>query len=554
MKTKKSKARLNANIGTWMPPLITVVLFSILLFFALQFTSFKKGQWEKDVRARLTEVLIAKKSKLEQALYSRIFYTKSIAAYVSLHPTVSLNEFNNLANELIKSDSVISSMALSPDCIIQAIFPLEGHEAALGLDLLAHPKRKEIVEKTIETHKTFVAGPVELIEGGRAFISYTPIFNKTTSSDTAFWGVTDIVIYETPLIAEVGLLTNEGGFLFALRGIDGSGDQGNIFWGEPSVFDNSPVKVFIELPFGSWAFAAIPANGWDDYADQDSMLLLLLIISAFIISFLIGLFTNAILKIRRNEKELQAIFNSMSSLVIEFNSEARYKKIAPTNHELLYKTEQELLGKTVFEVFDKELAKYFLDNITLCLRSKKLVVIEYPLLIDDNKKWFTARLGYKSENAVIFQAYDISEQKKREEELAVSEKNLKELNATKDRLFSIIAHDLKSPFNQILGFSEILNTEYDELSEAEKKQFIEIIHKGSGQTVWLIENLLQWAQTQRNIKSQHTEHIVLTKIVDETLVTFQQDALRKNITLITDIDKDIRVVSKLECCLPFFVI
>ncbi len=219
-----------------LPLILSVAFFAILMTATIRYIGFKKVQWEKNVRAELFDQLITKKTKLEKALYSRIYYTKSVAAYVSLRPEITDQEFNNLAAELIQNDSVISTIALSQDCIINAIYPTDGHEAAIGLDLLAHPERREIVEKTIETHEPYIAGPVELVEGGMAFISYTPIFDKTSSSDNNFWGVTDIVIYKDKLLEEAHLHTEEDGNLFSLRGYNGQGETGVVFLGDGKKF------------------------------------------------------------------------------------------------------------------------------------------------------------------------------------------------------------------------------------------------------------------------------------------------------------------------------
>ncbi|MFK5854522.1 MAG: CHASE domain-containing protein [Bacteroidota bacterium] len=162
-------SKLNILVKKSLPLVIALLSFSILLTGSFIFTNYKQDILEKDMKARLSEILMTKKSKLEKALYSRIHYTKSVAAYVSVVPDISNSEFYNLAQQLIDNDSVISTMALSKNCILNAIYPLVGHEAAIGLNLLSHPERREIVEKTIETHSTFIAGPVELIEGGIAF-------------------------------------------------------------------------------------------------------------------------------------------------------------------------------------------------------------------------------------------------------------------------------------------------------------------------------------------------------------------------------------------------
>jgi signal transduction histidine kinase len=74
---------------------------------------------------------------------------------------------------------------------------------------------------------------------------------------------------------------------------------------------------------------------------------------------------------------------------------------------------------------------------------------------------------------------------------------LKQLNATKDKFFSIIAHDLKNPFATLLGFSDLLISGFDTIPDNKKLEFMQMIHKSGKETYELLENLLQWSRSQR---------------------------------------------------------
>jgi sensor domain CHASE-containing protein len=198
-----------SSIKQYRPILIAIVVFGFLAYAVVQYLNFEKQLKNQDIRGEIFDNLIFKKSKLEKALSSRIYYTKGIAAFVSINPDITEPEFQELTKKLIGKDSVIHTMSLAKDCIIGAMYPREGNEAAIGLDLLDHKARREIVEETIQTKNTFVAGPVELMEGGIAFISYTPIFVPVNIDSQQFWGVTDIVIKRDQLINEAGIKTEE---------------------------------------------------------------------------------------------------------------------------------------------------------------------------------------------------------------------------------------------------------------------------------------------------------------------------------------------------------
>ncbi|MGQ8335973.1 ATP-binding protein [Sunxiuqinia sp. A32] len=505
--------------------------FSILLLGSYQYSNYRQGVWEKDIRANLQETLISKKSALEKALYSRIYYTRGVAAYVSMHPEIKEDEYAQLAREFIQDDPVISTMALSKNGIITFIYPKKGHESAIGLNLLEHPERQQIVEKTIETHNTFVAGPVDLVEGGIAFISYTPIFNQQDGDENIFWGMTDIVIHKDKLLKEAGLKNADSDYIYALRGYNGLGNEGKIFWGDEKIFEATPVTINIELPTGSWVLASIPNNGWNSYVDQDKTLLIILLASSFIISILLGLFANALIRIRRNEKELTAIFRSMNSLIIELNDKGEYLKIAPTNKSLLVKPEEQLLGKSLYDIFEIEQAKQFHDAILKCLKEKDIITITYNLKINGKTQWFSAQISNKSEDTVIFNANDITELKNHEENILKTSKELTETNAMKDKFFSIIAHDLRGPITSYKSLTDILLQNYKDITDDEKIELISNMQQSSSDIADLLENLLSWANSQNgrlNIQKQPTQ---LKELVNSVLPAYEANSELKQVKI-----------------------
>ena len=519
------------KLAKYQPILIALISFGIFIFIILKYTEFNREQKEKDIKGKLLEILNTKKSQLEKSLYSRIYYTKGIAAYVTIHPNISNEVFYNLSNELINNDTVINSMALSKDCILGAIYPLTGHESAIGLNLLEHPNRKKIVESTIKTKNTFVAGPVELVEGGIAFISYTPIFTKIPKEPSKFWGVTDIVILNDKLFNEIKLYDHDANYKYALKGTDGSGITGECFWGDSKIFDDDPVVVNVLLPTGNWAFACVPVNGWESLINKTEILTIVLYLCSIIISVLIWLLTKAILKIRANERELKALFGSMQDLIIEFDKNGRYVKIAPTNESLLIRPAKELLGKTMYEVFDKDTADYFVNAIRECLNLKKLVIIDYPLEINSLTFWFQARLSYISEETVIYVAHDNTYKMKVEEKLRQSEKELIELNATKDMFFSIIAHDLKNPLGVFRNMTKLLIDTYAEFTEEERIDFLKLIKDSANNIYSLLENLLEWSRSQRGLILYNPIHFDLFDIVNNTIKILKPSADNKRIII-----------------------
>ncbi len=138
---------------------------------------------------------------------------------------------------------------------------------------------------------------------------------------------------------------------------------------------------------------------------------------------------------------------------------------------------------------------------------------------------------------------DVTDNKKAKQALIENERKLNESNKTKDKFFSIIAHDLKSPFNSLLGFSEILKDEYDDCSEEEKKKYIKIIYNGLVNTHKLLDDLLTWSRTQKGTITYNPEKINLFLITREINELLKQSIETKSINLINKINLNTYVVA-----------
>ena len=130
-----------------------------------------------------------------------------------------------------------------------------------------------------------------------------------------------------------------------------------------------------------------------------------------------------------------------------------------------------------------------------------------------------------------------------EKTVSIKTLELKELNASKDKFFSIIAHDLKNPFQSIIGFSEMLNEEIDAEHPAKIKQFTKMINTSAVQTLRLLENLLEWANSQRGKISFNPGLINLSELFHDEFMMLNEMAIEKNIELIKSFDDDLTIVA-----------
>lgn len=118
------------------------------------------------------------------------------------------------------------------------------------------------------------------------------------------------------------------------------------------------------------------------------------------------------------------------------------------------------------------------------------------------------------------------------EELRQQTKRLQELNATKDKLFAIIAHDLRAPLSGILGVSELLIDDLGRRPVAENKELIEEIHDTSQQSLSLLDNLLRWSLLETGKFKYQPVQIALFTIVQKVLRLLQSSLAKKHQHLI----------------------
>ncbi len=127
------------------------------------------------------------------------------------------------------------------------------------------------------------------------------------------------------------------------------------------------------------------------------------------------------------------------------------------------------------------------------------------------------------------------------EERKKTEILLREVNASKDKLYSIIAHDLKSPFSTLIGFSDLLVNEWNTFTNDERFEMIKIMQTTSNSALDLLVNLLEWSRYQIGNFKYEPKRFEFNKLAIETYSQLKGQALLKNITIKIDIRKELFV-------------
>jgi PAS domain S-box-containing protein len=136
---------------------------------------------------------------------------------------------------------------------------------------------------------------------------------------------------------------------------------------------------------------------------------------------------------------------------------------------------------------------------------------------------------------------DNTTQKQLELNLKTNEEKLFKLNTDKDKFFSIIAHDLRSPFNGMLGLLEILANDYHEYSDEERLSFVQSSHTSAAKAFNLLNDLLEWARLQNEHFEIKKESLNLKEIITDNVEIYKKNASEKEIIIRININPSINI-------------
>ncbi|NIJ45218.1 PAS domain S-box-containing protein [Wenyingzhuangia heitensis] len=183
--------------------------------------------------------------------------------------------------------------------------------------------------------------------------------------------------------------------------------------------------------------------------------------------------------------------------------------------------------------FRNKIAKVFKN----CLENGISYDEEMRIITAKGKKIWVRTIGeaVRDEQGTIVKIQgsfqDINQRKLKDEKLRKSEQQLKELNATKDKLLSIIAHDLRNPFATIIGYSDLLANNIHDFNTTDIINFNSYINTTAVNTLALLDNLLNWAKSQTGQITFKPEKLNLSSIIKNSIDILHQSAKLKNIIL-----------------------
>lgn len=226
-------------------------------------------------------------SRVEAELNTTYYLLEGLCSFIKMNNGISDAEFNQLSEVLFKTKPGLVNISTAPNLVIRQVYPIQGNEKALGLDYRVTPLQRNAVMRVMETGRAIAAGPVDLVQGGRAIIVRIPVYIQSPiTQEETFWGIVACPYDLDALYAAVDLKQFGEDYLVAIRGKDALGADGETFYGDAELFEKNPLLQEIKVLSGSWQLALIPKGGWISVGPNYRWILICTLV---ILSLLIGL-------------------------------------------------------------------------------------------------------------------------------------------------------------------------------------------------------------------------------------------------------------------------
>jgi PAS domain S-box-containing protein len=277
-----------SRVRSWALPALACVLLLLGLY---MLDRYQQSLQMERLRLRVTEQAGAMRVQLEGAIQTTEHLLTGMSRLIGAHGHLSDEEFASLASGMLEGSAAIRSFAAAPDFVVKHVYPFEENKAVLGLDYRTDPEQSDAAMRAVEVGGLVVAGPLALRQGGRGLVARVPVYDTTRAAEDgspAVWGLIAAAIDLDILLHGAGLTEFNQDFDIALRGTDGLGEYGEVFFGHAELFEDAPVLQNISLASGTWQLAMAPLNGWESMRDFNYPLWLTgLVFTALVIMMII---------------------------------------------------------------------------------------------------------------------------------------------------------------------------------------------------------------------------------------------------------------------------
>lgn len=230
-----------------------------LLFAVYSIVETERLQQREIEKRRALEHLSSMRSSIEHRIQANVLVLRALKPEILWQDTPDRSRLQKILDEFLTTELDISHLALAPELRISFIYPRAGNEQLLGTDYRNVREQYHEILRAIGGQDIILSSPVNLLQGGTAFIARLPIFQ----ADGSFWGIASLVIDHEHLFHEIGFYDHpEYQFVVYRQSLNNGAD---IISGDAAVLELDPIKTDVQVPGDQWQLAVAPRRGsWLD--------------------------------------------------------------------------------------------------------------------------------------------------------------------------------------------------------------------------------------------------------------------------------------------------
>ncbi|MGQ7270642.1 ATP-binding protein [Marinobacter nauticus] len=497
---------------------IIVCLLTIGLALAIDSTATERHR--ADIRAKWQEQVDDLSLQLRASILQNTQTVWGLAANVSVQPDINETQFKRLASVIFKLAPELLNIGLAPDFVIKHIYPLQGNQAALGLDLRTQSLSREQMALLLETRRAVFNGPINLVQGGQGLAARIPIFENQSDKP---WGVISAILDLERLYASIGLNTMPPEFQFVLSTTGISSINQGIFFGPQNIDWQSPVSSTMSMPGFSWHLYAQPDDGWPNYPASPWLLRSILALTTLTIIAGTLWITALIIHDRKMQRRFWGLFD-----------------LAP-------------FGIALYDAIDGELLQAN-PSFTRILGSKGVALSYFNAIYDSSGKPKNSQHGVSSTLATHFRFSGLEgffpignnafipimlhglrlDLQGNESVIWIIVEDIsqrKEAERLKSEFISTVSHELRTPLTSISGALSLLTTNAVGELSGKAQQLLKIAQRNSDHLGFLINDLLDIEKLIAGKMDFNVVEFPVSEAITESLENIQNYATEKNITL-----------------------
>lgn len=237
-----------------------VFLVTLLMVFGCTFLVNQNQQRREKLKAAYTAESTI--SRIEVQLNRYLAESNLVKKSIEEGLTISDKQFATLSRLMQDEDDIIKVHEIAKDGIVSQIYPMEGNEDVIGLNMMENPERKKEARLARDSGEYTIAGPFELVQGGNGVLLFDPVYRTDAEGCKKFWGFSILVMDWQKFIKKMELdqLENAGYHYQIWK--KGTNDEKIVIAQCDNLQEADTMEVACTVPNDTWYFEIVPENGW----------------------------------------------------------------------------------------------------------------------------------------------------------------------------------------------------------------------------------------------------------------------------------------------------